>query len=264
MATAVRRFIEWNRKVSRWERSLVARVAPHCALDGPRHFRDHVLPSLLRPGQRVLDVGGGKHPTIPVQTKRDLGLSIVGLDIDGEELAQAPAGAYDQTVVGDVATARIPGEYDLVFSRTVLEHVRDPRAAITNLASVLVPGGMMAHVVPCRNAPFAIANRWLGNRLARQLLFAIAPHKRENSGFPAFYRECTPARLSRLCRECNLGVVNVTPYYNTGYTSFFAPLYTVEMLRQVLMYSLGLENLAETFSIVARAPAAERGAQRPA
>jgi len=254
MATPVRRFIEWNRRVSRWERTLMARAVPACAIDGPYDFHEHVLPGLLRAGQRVLDVGGGKHPGISLQTKRELGLHVVGLDVSEAELAQAPAGAYDAIVVGDASSVEIPGRYDLVFSRSVIEHVEDPRAVIANLAGVLASGGIMAHVVPCRNAPFAIVNRRLGNRLARRLLFAIFPEKEEHSGFQVHYRDCTPSRLARICRECELEVVQVTPYYNSGYTSFFAPLYTVEMLRQALMCSLRQEDLAESFSIVARAP----------
>jgi 2-polyprenyl-3-methyl-5-hydroxy-6-metoxy-1,4-benzoquinol methylase len=254
MATPVRRFIEWNRRISRWERALVARMVPACAADGPRDFHDNVLPSLLRTGQRVLDVGGGKHPAISLQTKQDLGLHVVGLDVSETELAQAPTGAYDSIVVGDAAAIEIPGQYDLIFSRSVIEHVADPRAAVANLAGVLARGGIMAHVVPCRNAPFAIINRRLGNRMARRLLFAIFPEKEDHSGFQAHYRDCTPSRLSRICRECDLEVVKITPYYNSGYTSFFAPLYTLEMLRQTLMCCLRQENFAEAFSIVARAP----------
>lgn len=255
---AIRQFIAWNRRLSRWERSLIARVVPGCAPDGPSDFRDRVLPSLLKPGLRVLDVGGGKRPAIPVQTKQELGLHVVGLDVSEAELAEAPEGAYDATIVGDVAVTSIPGHYDLVFSRAVLEHVADPAAAIANLASVLLPGGTMAHVMPCRNAPFAILNRWLGNRSARRVLFAIFPEKQENSGFLAYYRDCTPGRLSRTCRESGLEVVQLTPYYNSGYTSFFAPLYTIEMLRQALMCALRLEDLAEGFSIVARRPMVNR------
>jgi SAM-dependent methyltransferase len=262
MTTAVRRFIDWNRRVSRWERSLIARLVPESAVDGPLNFRDHVLPSLLKPGLRVLDVGGGKHPAIPLQTKERLGLRVVGLDISESELVQAPSGTYDAIVVGDVAAVSIPGDYDLVFSRTLMEHVADPRAALANLASVLRPGGIMAHVMPCRNAPFAILNRSLGNRAARRLLCAIFPEKERNSGFPAYYRDCTPARLARICRENGLQVVKAIPDYNSDYTSFFAPLYTVEMLRQVLMCSLRLENFAEGFAIIARAPDGERGEDR--
>jgi hypothetical protein len=48
--------------------------------------------------------------------------------------------------------------------------------------------------------------------------------------------------------------MKVIPYYNSGYTSFFAPLYTIEMVRQVLMCRLGLQNFSESFALVARAP----------
>jgi SAM-dependent methyltransferase len=263
MATAIRQFIQWNRSVSRWQRSLIARIAPDCAPDGQLDFRDRVLPSLLKPGQRILEVGGGKYPAIPIPTKQDLGLRVVGLDISEAELAGAPAGAYDAIIVGDVATASISGEFDLIFSRAVLEHVADPSAALANLARVLAPGGIMAHVLPCRNAPFAILNRWLGNRMARRLLFAMYPEKRRNSGFPAFYRDCTPAGLSRACRACGLEIVQILPYYNTDYTAFFAPLYTLETLRQALMSLLRLENFAESFAIMARNPDGTRTGHKP-
>jgi 2-polyprenyl-6-hydroxyphenyl methylase/3-demethylubiquinone-9 3-methyltransferase len=252
MATAVRQFIKWNQRVSKWQRGLIARIAPGCATDGPRDFHEHVLPGLLEPGQRVLDVGGGKNPAISLHRKQALGLHVVGLDVSEGELLQAPPGTYDAIVVGDVATVSIPGDYDLIFSRSVLEHVAEPGAAVANLAGVLTPGGIMAHVMPCRNAPFAVLNRWLGNRMARRLLFAISPEKREDSGFQAYYRECTPAGLSGVCRESGLEVVKVIPYYRSDYTSFFAPLYTVEMLRQALMCRGGLQNFAESFAIVAR------------
>ena len=175
MPATLRRFIDLNRRVSRWERSLVSRLVPGCAADGTVDFRDRVLPSLIRPGMRVLDVGGGKEPAISPAMKQRYGLAITGLDVSATELEQAPAGSFDQTIVGDVATVSIPGSYDLIFSRAVLEHVANPRAAIANLARVLAPGGTMAHFMPCGNAPFAVLNRWLGNKAARRLLFSIFP-----------------------------------------------------------------------------------------
>ncbi len=254
MSNVLRQYLEWNTRLSRWQRSLAARVLPHLAKDGAYEFRERVLQSLLSPGLRILDVGGGKHPAISLQTKQDLGLHIVGLDISDEELVRAPAGAYDGIVVGDVATVNIPGEYDLIFSRSVIEHVKDPGSAIANLASVLAPGGKMAHFMPCRNAPFAMINRLLGNRVARQLLFTVFPDKRKDSGFQAFYHHCTPSELADIINGRGLEIVKVIPYYKSDYAAFFAPFYTVEMLRQALMCYLELENLAETFSIVAHAP----------
>jgi hypothetical protein len=119
----------------------------------------------------------------------------------------------------------------------------------------------MAHVVPCGNAPFALLNRSLGNRLARTVLFAVFPEKRKNSGFQAYYRDCTPSRMARLCQNNGLEVARLTPYYNSDYTSFFVPLYTVEMLRQVASCRLGLRDLCEGFTIVARAPGAVRAGE---
>ncbi len=261
--SAVRQFINWNRRVSHWERRLLSRLVPGSARDGATDFRDQVLPSLLKPGLRVLDVGGGRFPAIALETKRLLDLHVVGLDISGAALARAPRGAYDSVVVGDVASVSIPGKYDLVFSRTLLEHVADPPAAIANLTGVLAPGSVMAHVVPCRNAPFAILNRALGNSLARRVLFAIFPEKKSNSGFPAYYRGCTPGTLARLCRENGLQVVQVNTYYNSDYTSFFAPLYTIEMLRQVVTCRLGLKEMCEVYCIVARAPGDRQARQTP-
>jgi 2-polyprenyl-6-hydroxyphenyl methylase/3-demethylubiquinone-9 3-methyltransferase len=261
MPSILRRFIDWNRRASRWERSLATRLVPQSGPDGPVDFRDNVLPGLLAPGMRILDVGGGKYPAISPATKRELNLHVVGLDISAEELAQVPPGAYDSVVVGDVSRVHIPEQFDLVFSRTLLEHVADTPAAIANLARALGPNGLMAHVVPCGNAPFAVLNRTLGNKLARVVLFAVFPEKRKNSGFQAYYRDCTPSRLSRLCRDNGLEVVRLTPYYNSDYTSFFVPIYTVEMLRQVTMCGLGLQDFCEGFTIVARAPAAGRAGE---
>jgi SAM-dependent methyltransferase len=253
MPSLARRFVDWNRRASRWERSLATRLVPESGPDGPVDFRDNVLPGLLAPGMRILDVGGGKFPAISPARKRELGLYVVGLDISAEELAQVPAGAYDSVIVGDVSRVHIPEQYDLVFSRTLLEHVADTPGAIANLARALRSNGLMAHVVPCGNAPFAVLNRTLGNRLARVVLFSVFPEKRKNSGFRAYYRDCTPSRMARLCEENGLEVVRLTPYYNSDYTSFFVPLYTVEMLRQVASCRLGLRDFCEGFTIVARA-----------
>ncbi|MFL5546048.1 MAG: hypothetical protein ACJ8AQ_00705, partial [Gemmatimonadales bacterium] len=93
MPATLRRFIDLNRRVSRWERSLVSRLVPGCAADGTVDFRDRVLPSLIRPGMQVLDVGGGKEPAISPVMKQRFGLRITGLDVSATELEQAPAGS---------------------------------------------------------------------------------------------------------------------------------------------------------------------------
>lgn len=243
-----------NRAVSNWQKKTALRLFDRRS--GGRDFRDRVLPGLLQEGQRVLDVGGGKHPAIDLATKRRLELYIVGLDIDADELKRAPEGVYDDTVVGDVAEATIPGQYDLIISKTVLEHTQQNERVIANLAGSLGEGGTMAHFIPCKNALFARINLLLGNNVSRKILFALQPEKKTTSGFKAYYEFCTPSQMSRLCEENGLQVDRLTAYFSSDYCSFFAPLYTLDIMRQLLMKMLCPQDMAENFIIIASKPVA--------
>ena len=217
-------------------------------------FRYSTVYRLVQPGMRVLDVGGGKWPLIDQITKQRLNLTITGLDISANELAAAPPGSYDRTIVGDVASVVLAERYDLILSQTVLEHVRDTRAAIANLSSALAEGGIMAHSLPCAYAGYTLLSRLLGNRLGPRLLWALYPESRSTSGFRAYYRECTPRRMQRVCEEAGLEQIEITPFFASEYFRFFVPLYAAELARQLLLMRLGAENLCETFTVVARKP----------
>ena len=135
---------------------------------------------------RVLDVGGGKRPAISPKLKKDLELYVVGLDVSEQELGLAPDGAYEQIIVGDVADVHIHEAFDLIVSCAVMEHVQNPAKAVVNLAGALLPGGQMAHFIPCTFAPFAMFNRLIGNQLARRLLFRLHPDTEDAQGFKAY------------------------------------------------------------------------------
>jgi SAM-dependent methyltransferase len=200
----------------------------------------------------VLDVGGGSSPTIRPEIVRELGLFVVGLDISAERLQRAPAGAYQDVIVGDVATVRLSGPFDLVLSNAVLEHVDDVAAAIGNMAGALSENGLMAHFAPCRNAPFAIINRLLGDRLARRVLLGLHPERAAIAGFPARYDRCVPSSLRAICRRSGLEVVELRPYYVSEYFEFCFPLHVLDLLRQCVLAAVRWPDLAETFTIVAR------------
>lgn len=217
-------------------------------------FRYSTVYRLVQPGMRVLDVGGGKWPLIDQTTKRRLDLTITGLDVCAEELAAAPPGSYDRTIVGDVGTVTLTERYDLIVSQTVLEHVRDTRAAIANLSGALAEEGIMAHSLPCAYAGYTLLSRLLGNRLGPRLLWTLYPESRATSGFRAYYRECTPRRMRRLCEKAGLEQIDITPFFASEYFRFFVPLYAVELSRQLLLMRLGAENLCETFTVIARKP----------
>lgn len=246
----LRRLVEANvrasRRVSQWATRLASRRG------GLSEFVYGLVPRLLRPGLRVLDVGGGSTPTIRPEVVAELGLRVVGLDTSAERLQQAPAGAYHDFIVGDVASVKIPGRFDLVLSSAVLEHVRDVEAAIGNMAASLSENGLMAHFLPCRHAPFAIINRLLGDRLSRTVLLGLHPERGQIAGFPAYYDRCVASALSAICVRSGLEVVELKPYYVSEYFEFCLPLHVVDVVRQLVLARLDWPDLAETLTIVAR------------
>ena len=246
----LRRLVDANVRASRRVGLWASHVASRRG--GLSDFVHDLVPRLLRPGLRVLDVGGGASPTIRPEVVGELGLWVVGLDVSAERLQQAPAGAYQDFIVGDVASVGIPGRFDLVLSSALLEHVRDVEAAIANMAASLSENGVMAHFVPCRNAPFAIINRLLGNRLSRGVLLGLHPERGQIAGFPAYYDQCVASALRAICGRSGLEIVDLKPYYVSEYFESCLPLHVLDLVRQLVLARLDWADLAETLWIVAR------------
>lgn len=218
----------------------------------------------LRAELRVLDAGSGRWPILSPEVRRRHRMHVTGLDLEAEQLSLAAADSYDATIVGDVSQTELPqAGYDLILSRTLLEHLPNVDATIRNLASALKPGGFMLHVLPNRRAPFTAINRMLGNRWGRRVLHALYPDSRSGAGFPAFYDRCTPAELTSCCRDAGLSAIDVIPYYATDYFSFCLPLYLFEFLRQSLLEASGTVAFSELFALIAQKPAASRDAVLP-
>jgi SAM-dependent methyltransferase len=158
-------------------------------------------------GARVCELGGGAQPGLDLAFMNEHDLDCLVVDISQTELDKAPSG-YEK-LVADVSspsfqTGSYDGSYDLVFSRTVAEHVSDPAAFHRNARRLLRPEGIAMHFFPTLWWPPFVLNRMLPEDLSERLLLHFAPY-REKSGtggkFPAFYRWCrgpVPSQLARL------------------------------------------------------------------
>ena len=105
----------------------------------------------LRNGMACLDVGcGGGDATIELGRRVAPDGRAVGVDIDETKLALARDDARSHGVANvefrrlDFAQAADADQYDVVYARFLLTHLRDPRAAVEALHRHLRPGGLVA------------------------------------------------------------------------------------------------------------------------
>jgi SAM-dependent methyltransferase len=255
-----RRIIDANIAMS----GLIDRMLPErVRRDGNKTFIRDLLPTAFARGTTVYDLGGGSRPALDVAEKRRLGITVVGLDISADELAAAPAGAYDYTIAADLCTFVGPGDADAVVCMATLEHVPDMAGAMRALASTVKPGGRVLMFAPCRNAVFARINLMLPESLKQRLLFSLFPHKAGgHDGFKAYYDRCTPREIEALAAANGLDVVERRLFWASSYAHVFTPAYVVWRLWQLASYAVIRENAAETFAYVFAkridAPAAAR------
>lgn len=256
----LRAAIGWNIRVSKAVDHLLPELY---RVDGNRYFVDSFFRRFLHPGQKVYDLGGGRHPAIPADLKRQLGLFVVGLDISAEELAGAPEGVYDATVCADITVFMGDGCGDVAICQSLLEHVASTDSTFRAITSVLKDGGTALLFAPSRNAVFARLNLMLPESLKRRVLFALFPSARGSQGFRSYYDRCTPREFERMAATHGLEVVERHLFYCSSYFTFFFPLHVIWRIWIIFFRSLSKENAAETFVYALRRMQEEPGRGGP-
>jgi 2-polyprenyl-6-hydroxyphenyl methylase/3-demethylubiquinone-9 3-methyltransferase len=187
-----------------------------------RPFYDYVA-RMLPPGAAILDVGSGRSPAIPADL-RPPDCRYVGLDISARELAAAPVGSYDETVVADLLEPRpeLAGRFDLVVSWQVLEHVDSLVVALDSIHMSLRGGGHLAALLSGRWALFAVANRLIPSRIGVRLMGATIERDPETV-FPARYDRATMRELTAALGRWTAAEV-LPCYRGAGYLCAFPRL----------------------------------------
>ena len=245
----IRRFIDSQIWLSRrFDKFLPKELS----VDGNWEFLNKNLPRFLKQQQTILDVGGGKNPFVDAKTKKELNSVLIGLDIDIDELKQAPVGTYDEIVCADISTFRgFSNEVDLAICQSVFEHIEDVSSAFQSISYMLKERtGTVVLFVPCKYAPFTILNRLLPEKLKKSLLYFFFPQTERDQGFKAYYDKCSPGEFRKLAEQNSLNIDEEYVYHESGYFTFFFPLHLVWRLWMLLHRIVSGRYPVEIFSMV--------------
>jgi SAM-dependent methyltransferase len=128
-----------------------------------RHFwfrnRNRILGNLvcqltyrLAPGYRVLEVGCGTGNVLRMLDRACPRGFVIGMDLFAEGLQYARRRTARPLVQGDVHAAPFAIPFDIVGLFDVLEHLPDDRQVLSDLATLLAPGGRLLLTVPAHAA----------------------------------------------------------------------------------------------------------------
>lgn len=149
-------------------------------------------------GKSALDVGCGAG--LMCEPLARLGAAVSGVDAAAENIAVAKRHAAGQGLDIDYRAADVAilgGQFDLVTSMEVIEHVADPAAFLAALAARLAPGGLMILSTPNRTGLSRLAMITLGEGLG-----AIP------AGTHDWNRFLTPVELAGLAEMAGLRVTD--------------------------------------------------------
>jgi SAM-dependent methyltransferase len=171
----------------------------------------------VQAGERVLDVGCGTGSTT-IELGRRVGEAgeVLGLDISSlllgraREKAKAAGAANVDFVEADAQTHKLPGSYDLIFSRFGVMFFDEPVAAFTNLRATTAPEGRLAFA--CWQDVFS--NAWMSvpAMAASSVLGAFDAPPPDAPG-PFFYADADRARS--VLGDAGYRQVHIDPFQTT-------------------------------------------------
>lgn len=234
--------------------SLRGRLPVRYATDSWRVPFDRLLQESLRPGIRILDVGAGSLPVVPVEDRPE-GVEYVGLDVEEDELLKAPPGSYDDHLVADITVLQpdLVGRFDLVLSWLTMEHVEDVPAALHNLARYQRPGGRFLGYLAGAWSVGSVLNRVVPHAAAKVLMHRLLDRQPETV-FRAHYDHCTFDELTTIA-DTAWASAEITPIFTAGwYFRFSSALRAAYLLYEEWAASGAHPNLAPYYIIDAVAP----------
>ena len=251
MSSLFRQFVELNTRICNWIEARLPKRFTRSLLYA-HELKCAELMNAAGP-RKILDVGGGHGCPYAHHRQEAADVTLVGLDILFEQVKENQD--IDMGLVGDAQGTLPfrPGQFELVSSRSVFEHLADNETLVRETHRILAPGGRTAHVFPCKFSPFAIINQILPNKLAQKILYVFFPNWSDKCGFKAFYSNCTYHQAVSLFQRNGFEIDEIElRYYQSIYFKFFVPFYLVSLTYDLLIWALDIKALCAQIFLVAR------------
>lgn len=163
------------------------------------------IDAILRPTDRVLDFGAGRGEYIlddAIEYRRRLFnlkgrcAHVEGCDVD-EAVLSNPFLDHAVVIKPGSPLPYSDDSFDLVYARSVFEHIEQPELVASELLRIVKPGGLIAALTPNRLGYIALGATVVPNRLHVRALNHIQPTRKSFDVFPTLYRLNTPKAIKR-------------------------------------------------------------------
>lgn len=174
-----------------------------------RIFESTVLP-LAGPGARILDAGCGRRSEAGALLAQN-GARVIGLDLvdRGDERIAFAKSNLEQLPLSSASM-------DLVISRSVMEHLRDPLSVWKEVRRVLKPEGSFVFLTP-NFLDYVSILAWLIPNSLHPAIVQFVEGREEEDVFPTAYRCNTPRAIRRLASQAGFAEPSIR--YLTQYPS---------------------------------------------
>jgi SAM-dependent methyltransferase len=175
----------------------------------------------------LIEIGGGRSPLIDEQEHKGLGVEYTVNDISATELALSPKWPFKACFDICSPPSGTDSSFDLIFSKMVLEHIPNAKAAYQAIYNLLAPGGVCLSFFPTLFCLPFLVNYLVPETLSLKLQRMADP--RANPKFPAYYTWCrSTASLRRNLEAIGFREVVICAFYGHSYYRSIPLVYNMQ------------------------------------
>jgi len=194
---------------------------------------------------QLLEAGGIDRPLVSKSEK----YTYIGLDIEEKDTCYI---VYDKFIVDSIEN-ELNQKFDLIISKTLLEHVENNKNSYRAMYLGLNEGGEMIHYFPGKNHPFSVLTTVVGNKMQRFLIKLLRPHAKAVTGYKAYYDLCSYTPLKKYLDSLGFKSTFIKPYWGAAdYFAFFLPAFIVICLFNRACEKLNLVYFASGLIVAAK------------